>query len=555
MRIIAGVILLACGLPGTLTQAQNNTVLPDFNRVEIGRRIYEEGILPYNIPLRGHRATGLTLVGPSAACVTCHRRSGMGSIEGSLEKTVLVPPVMGQILFSPARYAGNFIDPSHHYIPNEAWSRALSRQAYTSASFARALREGIDPSGKPLAAPMLQYDFDDAAITGLIAYLQQLSATPSPGVTAGILHIATIVTDEVSTAERDAVLAVLTKWSATSHTAGKSLQLHVWMLEGTPDSWIGQLAHYYQQQPVFAVLSGIGAATWLPVHQFCESQQLPCVLPALEVAPEDNMAYYSVYFSPGVTLEARLLAHHLETTSIANDNIIQIYADATGSQAAKALRQAIHLAFDTATDRRLRVTAPTAALRGIPDSAQLILWLRPAQIAQLIDIWPQRPPVQRIYLSALLTPPGSVVLPPEWQSRTAYVTLFDDIGVQGELAKIRLKNWLDGHNQLHSDNLRLQSDAYAACYFFSEALAEIRAQEVRRPAVPLNRELLLETLETLVTKYDDGATLINPDSHIAFYGRMSLGPAQRIAVRGGGIFHYDSKNSNRLVAASGRIVP
>jgi hypothetical protein len=89
----------------------------------------------------------------------------------------------------------------------------------------------------------------------------------------------------------------------------------------------------------------------------------------------------------------------------------------------------------------------------------------------------------------------------------------------------------------------------------NEALGEIREQEVRRPAVPLSREQLIETLETLLDKYNDSTNLIDPDSHVAYYGRMSLGPDQRVAVRGGSILRYASPDATGLVRVSKRIVP
>jgi hypothetical protein len=556
MQFNTGILLYICSALGNIALAQIVSVASDPVQVELGRQIYEEGILPNKQPLRGQRASGLRLEGSSAACVTCHRRSGMGSVEGSLDKTVLVPPIMGQILFAPARFAGNFLDPSHHYIPNESWRRALTRPAYTPESFTRALREGVDPAGKPLVTPMLRYDLDDSASAALIAYLQQLSKSPAPGVTVNTLHIATITTPDAAPEETDAVLGVIQAWSASSRTAGKSVQLHLWELSGQADTWAEQLANYNHKQAVFAVVSGIGAANWLPVHQFCETRRIPCVLPSLEIAPEENTSYYSVYFSPGVTLEARLLARHIQATTTASDGaLVQIYSDATGLRAAKELRQAQHAVFDPRYNRRIRVTAPTAALRDINNSAQLMLWLRPAEIEQLIKAWPQHPPAERIFLSALLAPPGAITLPPEWQARIAYVSLFDDLGVQGQIAKIRLGQWLDWHNLPHSKNLRLQADAYSACYLFNTALAEIRSQEVRRAAIPLSREHLLETLETLVSKYDDGTKLVNPDSHVAYYGHMSLGPTQRMAVRGGAVFRYGSANSDQLVPLSERLVP
>ena len=185
----------------------------------------------------------------------------------------------------------------------------------------------------------------------------------------------------------------------------------------------------------------------------------------------------------------------------------------------------------------------------------MALWLRPGEIAQLTTAMPEPPGAGPIYLSSLLAPPESVVLPPSWKARVTYVSLFDDLGLQGEIARLRLKRWLDQQGLPQSQDLRPQADAYAACYLFAKALGEIRGQEIRRPEVPLSREHVLETLETLVNKYADGTAQVDPDSHVALYGRMSLGPRQRTAVRGGVLLRYASADSDRLVAASDRIVP
>lgn len=47
--------------------------------VEQGRRIYQEGILGSGKDLEGSRAGNVKLKGVQAACVNCHKRSGMGS--------------------------------------------------------------------------------------------------------------------------------------------------------------------------------------------------------------------------------------------------------------------------------------------------------------------------------------------------------------------------------------------------------------------------------------------------------------------------------------------
>ncbi len=186
---------------------------PDDALLETGRRIYHDGILPGGEPLRALRPEGFVIEGGYAACVTCHRRSGMGSVEGSIDSTILVPPVAGPVLFAPARFAGVYLNPVHHYVPNAAWERALTRPAYDLASLARALRDGLDPGGTQLVTPMPRYELDDAAVAALAAYLRQLSVVPAPGVEPDTMHLATVVTPDVRAGHVNAVLDVVRRWS------------------------------------------------------------------------------------------------------------------------------------------------------------------------------------------------------------------------------------------------------------------------------------------------------------------------------------------------------
>ncbi len=521
---------------------------------EAGRLIYESGILPDGSPLRAERPEGFVLEGADAACVTCHRPSGMGSVEGSIGNAILVPPVAGPVLFAPARFHGVYLDPVHHWVPNAPWRRALTRSAYDEPRLARALREGVDPDGVALLAPMPRYSLGDSALAALAAYLRELSARPSPGVENGILHLATVIAPDVPAAQSDAVLGVVQAWAGASRASGHEWRLHVWALSGAPEGWEAQLAEWYAKQPVFAVLSGVGRAEWRPVHRFCERQRVACVLPSVEVAPEGSDGFYAVYFSPGVTLEARLLARDLKTAGLeqrTSPGIVQVYADASGQRAARTLGAEL-----VTEDRHLRITAPATALTGLGADDTLVLWLRPAELEQLVASVPARPAAGCVYLSALLAPPGSVRLPASWKAKVVYVSLFDDLGVQSEIARLRLRRWLRRAGVPAAErDLRLQGDAYAACYLFAKALDDIREQEIRRPPVPLRREHLLEMLETEVQKYSDGTRLVDPDSHVAFYGRMSLGPGQRFAVHGGTLLRYAAPDADRLQPIGERIVP
>jgi len=529
--------------------------------VEAGRRIYQEGRLPNGSPLQGTRPEGFVLEGPQAACVVCHRESGMGSVEGVLDRAILVPPIAGPLLFAPARFSNTFLDISHHWVPNQAWDRALTRGAYDEASLARALRAGLDPDGHPLEAPMPQYALDDDAVAALAAYLRRLAAEPAPGVGPRALHLATVVAPDAPPGQAEAVVGVLRAWSATAQPTGSPWVLHVWELSGPPEQWREQLESRYRERPVFALLSGVGGAEWAPVDRFCEEHRIPCVLPALEVAPAGDGAFYPLYFSPGVTLEGRILAAHWRAETNGPEapagglpEIVQLYADATGRRAAEALASALGADAASTTSRRVHPTAPAAGLGSLGPDSVLVLWLRPEEIEQLVAAMPEGPPGS-IVLSELLAPPEALSLPPAWKARLTYVSLFDDLGLQSEIARLRLRRWLGLHGLEAAPDLRPQADAYAAAYLFTRALGEIRGQELRRPAIPLVREHVLEMLEDETNKYTDGTDLVDPDSHVALYGRMSLGPKQRTAVRGGTLLCYASPQSDRLVPASDRIVP
>ncbi len=520
--------------------------------VNAGRLIYEQGILPDGSLLVATRPEGLFLEGQFAACSTCHRKSGMGSVEGLVERAILVPPVAGPVLFNDARFANSWLDEEHHYVPNATWRRAMKRPAYDEASLSVALRDGFNTSGEELLAPMPRYDLDDEALSALTSYLQQLNASPSPGVEADTIHVATIVSPEASDQDAAAVVAVVSSWTDSALGAGIRYTHHVWKLEGGSASWPKQLERAYTNQPVFAVVSGVGRSTWEPVHEFCENYELPCLLPSVETAPATEKEQYSVYYSGGVGTEARILAKHLRTSTEqpSNPTVVQIAGDTSGRYAAEALSAALPESWRSRT-----LCLEEASGLEVSDDATVVLWLRTDELLALARSLPDGLAVETVYVSAMLATPDSLDLPPAWKTRVRFVSMFDDLSIQSEIAKLRLERWVKLNGLSPTSDRRIQADAYVAAYLFNKALARTRQQEVRRPPVPFTREHLLEALEDLVDKYSDGTTIIDPDNHIAWYGRMSLGPGQRIAVRGGTILRYGSPQSNRLVAASERIVP
>src|SRR6185312_6342681 len=105
-----------------------------------GEEIYRHGILPSGEALQAEREGGIHVSGQTAACVNCHRRSGLGMREG--RRTI--PPVAGSYLFHPRAGSTDDLD-----LPFVDGMRA-DRDPYTPETLARAIRSGVGADGKAL---------------------------------------------------------------------------------------------------------------------------------------------------------------------------------------------------------------------------------------------------------------------------------------------------------------------------------------------------------------------------------------------------------------------
>jgi hypothetical protein len=291
---------------------------PDAGEVKIGEQIYLRGVLGSGAPLRALRAGGVPgATGAEAACVNCHRRSGLGSphqTSGTGASTSAafnrIPPIAGRYLFQ--QNAGH----AEENLPYVDGMRS-NRTPYTPATLARAVREGVDSDGRALSNVMPHFALDDANLEGLVAYLNTLYPARVPGVGPVVLHFATIITPEVEPERRQAMLEVMQKFfaernsrqmvpSAPMRASGKTQygrsmfmvhrqwELHVWDLIGPPSTWGEQLDRYLAKEPVLAVVSGLGR-NWAPVHAFCERQRLACLFPNAEVPVDAPGDFFEVY--------------------------------------------------------------------------------------------------------------------------------------------------------------------------------------------------------------------------------------------------------------------
>jgi Cytochrome c len=507
---------------------------PDRVDAGVGEPIYLLGMLPSGTPLEGTQSrVGVHLRGADAGCVNCHQRSGLGSHEGNSS----IPPITGDYLFRPSQHG--------------------SRSAYTYTTLARAIRSGLDSEGRELSDLMPRFDLDDASMAALIAYLRQLTPRHLPGVTEGVLHVATVVTPDADPIKRRGVLDVLEHYVAEKNSSpsmggpgmaahGKSMgltnrrwQLHVWTLTGAPQTWRAQLDRQFTVQPVFAVLSGLGGAEWAPVHEFCEQHAVPCLFPNVEVPVVSDQDFYSVYFSKGVLLEANLIANSIVSGRTPADPVAvrQIYHRGdSGEEAAAALTAALRKHNVAVSSEALPAgTTPRAlseALSRGSASSILVLWLRPRDISVLAHL---KPPATRVYLSGLMSGLESTPLPADWRTRVVMSYPFELPQRRGVQLDYPL-GWFSFRHIPVVDS-RAQVDTFLACSLFTDAL-NLMADQVS-PAY------LIEQLQVLL----EHRTIT------AYYPRLTLGTHQHFASKGGYIVHFGAPQGTALIADSPWTVP
>jgi hypothetical protein len=522
----------------------------DTKKLDIGKQIYLTGHTASGDPIQAIVGGDAPISGDQFSCVSCHRRSRLGSSEGGKQ----VPSLTATALFKPAE-----MSTTRGVLPKAFKHTGSSRIPYTDETLAKAIREGVDPSGRKLDPLMPRYALDIDTIAALTAYLKT-EPSSNPGVDDTALHFATIVTEGVDPAKRKAMLDILTgyfqdKNADTRHntkrakfSAYKMYQvyrkwdLHVWELKGEESTWPAQLEKYYKAQPVLAMVGGLSASGWQPIHQFCERFEVACLFPNTDVPVISESDFYTTYFSKGLTLEAEVLANHLQTTQtkVKNVPIIQVFREnGQGVMVAKAL----HDALQKSDDMRLQDIVVPGSKELTPafwddlfkelDTGTLVLWLNRAEVESLAGIKKLPPGITAVYGSANLM--GEVVPKlPDATKAKLYLIYPWELPDAREAQLMRVKSWLKA-KQIPFEDERLQANT-----FFS---AQVLAEVIMHLLDNFSSAYIVERVEGML------ATL----SSNSIYPHLSLGSGQRFASKGSYIVEVSP--DGHLSPVDGWIVP
>jgi hypothetical protein len=577
-------------------QAQDDALL------RAGRRIYEEGVLPSGAKLTGKRSDGTVASGDTAACATCHRPSGMGSVESDIQ----VSPITGRFLFPDA-------DDKPMAIMDPRIGKRMSqkRASHTDASLAEVMRTGLGSNGQDLGVLMPRYELSDADMGLLTGYLHQLSVKYSPGVEDRTIRFATVIAPGVDAGRKKIMLDMLrtaVNQKNASTVVGNASRRHmvtaaemvlgtesrwlldVWELSGAPETWGEQLRGYNRLAPPFALLSGLTESTWAPVEEFCETQHVPCWFPSTAAAPaHPGQPKYAFYYSRGLLLEADVLAQHLKDGKTSGQ-LVQIVR---GTDAGKAAAQSLSRQLEQAAGGK-RVKLQTIdlnqwtaedmpamleqRLKALAASDTAVLWLRPTDLKTLEPVLAGLQ--SRRFASGSLLSGNALFMPEGLRKEMRLVYPY-------EMPEVRATNvgymyvWLKLRRIPLVDE-PMQSEVYFAINFLTDTMAELldnlyrdymveraesmigrrearkaedemRDQVLARPRprrVPMDARIPQPTFAPGHAEHTSGLR-----EGTTVYPRLSLGPGQRYASKGAYIVKYADGISAALVAESPWIVP
>jgi ABC-type branched-subunit amino acid transport system substrate-binding protein len=519
-------------------------------QVDAGKELYRRGVDAAGGEIRAMVADA-PVPGAQLSCAYCHRYSGLGTSEGSSVAPALTAAALYQRRETVLRKA------------YRSKAGKQERRAYTDETLAAAIRAGVDPSGRVLGRLMPRYELDDKSMASLIAYLKTLSAVDAPGVGDATLHLATIVTQGVSENDRRAMLDILETfvelknretrnevrnsqaapfYRELPYQAYRKWKLHVWELTGDDESWGAQLRDLYASQPVFAVINGIAAGSWAPIHDFCEQAEVPCLFPHTDYPVTARQGFYPLYLSQGLDLEARALARHIERSDQPEGlRIVQVWErGGPGETPARVFRETI--ATRSGIPIEDRAVAPgevldqeqlRSALAG-EGPVHLVLWLAEPRLETFAPTASASPRLDRLFLSSSLSG-HAMEVPTSLAPRVNLVHPFD-VPENEPKRLFRLNTWLDSRGLERGDS-RIQADAYFAVMFLGRAMKHLKQN--------FSREFLIEVLEHAL----DNATFTS------VYPRVSLGPGQRFASKGSYILGLSDDENPEWQPVSDWIIP
>jgi len=532
--------------------------VPPDEALRRGERLYRDGLLPSGEPIEGVVQGDIPINGQMFSCSSCHLRSGIGTIEGG----VVTLPTNGEWLFKPME--GADMPASVRDKVNVQLQGRLQRPAYTDETLARVLRTGEDPAGRSLGLAMPRYRIEDDVMAQFIYYLRNLSSAPAPGVTDSELRFATVIADDVASDLGNAVFQALQAhvrdrnsqtrrqqqrstsapfYRYESYTSYRTLILDRWNLTGPRSTWRAQLEAYQREHPAFALLGGISGGDWTPIHQFCEENRIPNILPLTRLPHISSTDWYSLYFSKGWYQEGETVARYIRSLpdDVAALPVVQVFRStdegrmlAQGVRETRALLEQPPPAEKALDPDSTLGDAQWKDLIGANGRSIYIFWVGAEDLEVLDRIAASDTPPEMIFLSAELLGRRFDGIPAALRGRS-YLTYPYTLPQESKRIQLVARQWLRARNvRIEDDHLNSQ------LYFIGWVLSGV----IKKMGADFYRDRFLDIFDMMRDEYYS----------IGCYPRVSFGPGQRYASKGCYIAQASDDEAPVLIPKSGWVV-
>jgi ABC-type branched-subunit amino acid transport system substrate-binding protein len=238
------------------------------DRITSGRRIYTRGGVAGE-GIATFAGTNTLLPPRVRRCAGCHGPDGGGAREGG----VGIPPIAWTALAAP----------------RDAAPGRPGRPGYDEAALARALADGIDPAGRPLAAGMPRFQLTPAQFTALFDYLRIVGTERDldPGIAADEIRVGAVL--PLSGAQAASGLAMRagleTAFAAAGPIYGRRLRV---ITVDAGDDAAAVVRGLAASDQVFALV-----ATMLPIEAAEDTEDMPAIGPLVPTPaqPAANQFY------------------------------------------------------------------------------------------------------------------------------------------------------------------------------------------------------------------------------------------------------------------------
>ncbi len=559
-------LLMLFSVPGW-GSGQEMPVSTPAEMLQWGELMYRDGLLPSGESMKATINGDVTVPGNAFSCVSCHLRSGIGSVEGQY----VSPPTNGRKLFKP--YYQYDPDPQDYSIIKKSMNEGrepvlpLYRPAFTDQTLAAAIREGVSPSGRRLKEIMPRYLLEDRDMAILTSYLKTLSDEVSPGVDKQYktIRFATVIAGDVPAADRKEMLATVdaiielhnknAKVKNRRQNLGTEIKeadfnypmftLSRWELKGPASTWRAQLDEHYRKEPVFALLGGLSAAHWQPMHEFSEQNKIPCLLPITDLPVVSDTDWYTLYFNKGMYQEGDTTARYLALNSdpAADGAVLQVVEDSARARAvAGGFLEAWKEIGRTEPETIYlppgeRISA--AMLRKLNEQkhpAALMLWTAAGTLQAVDALAADRERVKMVFVSSSLLQQDLWALPEKARDVT-YITYPYRLDDGKDLYTVNSRLWLEKRT-IPDGGKRISTRMFSLSNVLLEPFQVVRRDYnpngLGKGQVTMENqfEMMMHVKRNYYRDYLFDVIGMFADKLSIDYERLSFGPGQRYASKG-----------------------